>query len=344
MNLSIINPVDYPYWNESLLALPDHSFFHTQSWAGVLQKSYNYKPVYFTLWEQAAMKSLLPVMEISSVLTGKRGVSLPFTDYCEPIVPDAAQFQEMFNSAIVFGKKQNWKYLEFRGGEAYFQNREPSEYCYGHTLDLTPGSQKLFSNLRDSTRRNIKRAQKENVRVTISTSLDSLKDFYRLNAITRRDHGLPPQPWFFFKNVYDRIISSNLGFIAVASFNNAAIAANLYFYFGDKVIYKYGASDRAHQHFRVNNLVMWEAIRWSCDNGYTSLCFGRTEPENEGLRQFKTGWDTREHLIKYYKYDFQTETFIRKSGIMKPLYKKIFNKLPVPALNILGTIFYRHMG
>ena len=89
----------------------------------------------------SVLSALLPCMDIDSFLTGKRGVSLPFTDYCEPIVSKAAQFQEMFSAVVAFGKKRNWKTLEFRGGETFFQGEEPSEWYYGHTLDLTAGEQ-----------------------------------------------------------------------------------------------------------------------------------------------------------------------------------------------------------
>ena len=82
----VSHPIDFPHWNESLRSLPGHTFFHTSSWADVLHRSYGYKPVYFTIWEGDILSALLPCMDIDSVLTGKRGVSLPFTDSCEPIV------------------------------------------------------------------------------------------------------------------------------------------------------------------------------------------------------------------------------------------------------------------
>jgi hypothetical protein len=342
--LLLTNPIDFPHWDESLRSLPGHSFFHTSSWAEVLHRSYGYKPVYFTVWEGSQLTALLPVMDIDSFLTGKRGVSLPYTDYCDPIVSDAGQFQEMFTAAIAYGKKQNWETLEIRGGNAFVQEQKPSERHYGHTLDLTAGIQKIFCSLRDSTRRNIKKAEKENIDVTISTSPDTLKEFCRLNALTRRDHGLPPQPRHFFRRVYDQIISKKLGFVALASFKHRVIAANVYFNFGDQVIYKYGASDRAWLHLRANNLVMWEAIKWGCDHGYNAFCFGRTEPENQGLRQFKSGWGAREYSIAYYRYHLNKDAFVKAPTIMHPLYKKVFRKLPVPVLDVIGNALYRHMG
>ena len=120
---SIVNPIEFPRWNESLRSLPGCSFFHTSSWAEVLHRSYGYQPFYFTIGEGEALSALLPCMGISSALTGKRGVCLPFTDYCEPLVSGAAQFQAMFAAAVAFGKSQSWKYLEFRGGETFFKGR-----------------------------------------------------------------------------------------------------------------------------------------------------------------------------------------------------------------------------
>ena len=340
----IINPIEFPRWNESLRSLPGYSFFHTSSWTEALHRSYGYKPFYFTISEGGALSALLPCMDINSALTGKRGVSLPFTDYCEPLVSGAAQFQELFAAAIAFGKRQSWKYLEFRGGETFLKSEQPSEWHYGHTLDLTAGPRKIFAGLRDSNRRNIRKAEKESIDVTLHATPDALKAFCRLNAITRREHGLPPQPRRFFQCVYDHILAKDMGFIVLASFRGAPIAANVYFCFGDQILYKYGASDRAFQHLRASNLVMWEAIKWGCDRGYRSLCFGRTEPDNEGLRQFKAGWGARERLIKYYRFDLQKGAFIKTPMIINPLYRKIFSKLPIPALNMLGSILYRHMG
>jgi hypothetical protein len=339
-----VNPIDFPRWNESLRSLPGYSFFHTSSWAEALHRSYGYQSSYFTIGREKVLSALLPCMGVSSALTGKRGVCLPFTDYCEPLASSATQFQEMFSAAVAHGKRLNWKYLELRGGETFLKSEQPSEWHYGHTLDLTSGTRKIFTGLRDSNRRNIRKAEKENINVSIAASPDAVSAFCRLNALTRRDHGLPPQPRRFFQRVYDLILSKGMGFIVLASFRGDPVAANVYFCFGDQILYKYGAANRAFQHLRASNLVMWEAIKWGCDQGYRTLCFGRTEPDNEGLRQFKTGWGVRERLIKYYRFDLQKNIFVGTSMVIKPLYRKIFSKIPIPALNMLGRILYRHMG
>jgi lipid II:glycine glycyltransferase (peptidoglycan interpeptide bridge formation enzyme) len=171
-----------------------------------------------------------------------------------------------------------------------------------------------------------------------------MKDFYRLNIMTRREHGLPPQPFEFFRNLHALVLNKDLGFIVSASINNTVIAANVYFKFGNEVTYKYGASDKKFHHLRANNLVMWEAIKWSIEHGFEKLCFGRTDPENKGLVHFKRGWGTQQFQSHYYKYDLQKNVFTTSPLDINPLLKKIFTKLPLPVLGMMGRILYRHMG
>jgi lipid II:glycine glycyltransferase (peptidoglycan interpeptide bridge formation enzyme) len=283
-------------------------------------------------------------MEVKSFLTGKRGVSLPFSDHCGPILSNGITPQEIIDFVTTHGKKSGWKYIEFRETSTFLKNEPPSEYFFGHILNLSEDVNKIFFSFKESTRRNIRKADREGVKVGIFSSLESMKEFYRLNCITRRHHGLPPQPYYFFKKVHEHIISKNLGFVVLASHNNKIIAGAVYFHYGDKAFYKYGAFDRQFQHLRANNLVMWEAIQWYSQNGYKILCFGRTEPENKGLRQFKAGWGTKEQIINYHKYDLRKESFVKNSYSSTGLYNKIFSLMPIPLLRITGAILYKHIG
>jgi len=342
--LTLINPVEQKNWNNLLLNTPGCSFFCTAGWADVLIRSYNYQPFYFCQKKKNGLDCLLPILEVTSPFTGKRGVCLPFTDFCDPLAVNSDQFQELIGRAIELGRKRKWRYLEIRGGEKYLAEEKPSQVFLGHELNLSRGPQLLLSGLRNSTRRNIKKAQNEKVEVHISNSPNALKEFCRLNILTRREHGLPPQPDRFFQNLYNLVIAQNMGFLATASASGQIVAANVYLHFDKEVIYKYGASDRQYQYLRANNLVMWEAIKWSSNKGFQRMVFGRTEPEHQGLMQFKAGWGAKTYRICYYKYDLKQNAFISESGTIHPVMNNIFSKLPPLALRTLGRILYRHMG
>jgi hypothetical protein len=118
LQLHIINPINYPRWDDLLLSTNDYSFFHSSAWAKVLSESYHYTPTYFTLFDCNDFSVLIPLMEVKSFLTGSRGVSLPFTDYCEPIIDKSIQTQDVINYIVTYGKRCGWKSLELRGGIA----------------------------------------------------------------------------------------------------------------------------------------------------------------------------------------------------------------------------------
>ncbi|MGC1404999.1 MAG: GNAT family N-acetyltransferase, partial [Thermodesulfobacteriota bacterium] len=333
MNLQVVNPIDIPNWDSLVLSRPDYSFFHSSAWARVLSDAYGYKPVYFSVLDDDRLRAMLPVMEVNSLITGKRGVSLPFTDYCDPMIDEGFEFQMLVDQVINCGKKAGWKYLELRGGRPFLGNAVSSASYLGHTLDLTEGAERLFPRFRDSTQRNIKKAEREGVKTTLSSSMDAVRAFCRLNSITRKRHGLPTQPLGFFKAIYRHAISKGLGFVVLASLGPDIIAGSIFFLFGRKALFKYGASVLERQRFRSNNLVMWEAIKWLSEKGFESLSFGRTEPEHAGLLQFKAGWRPIERQIAYYRCNIKKGLFVNGSPASSRAQHVFFGKMPIPVLN-----------
>ncbi len=198
MKFKIINPITYPGWDDLILSNPGYSFFHSSNWARVLHESYRFEPLYFTVIKDNKLSALIPFMEVKNFVTGKKGVSLPFTDYSEPIITNDC-CQEFLDLLIEYGKKAGWKSIELRGGESLLRESSPSSHFYGHTLGLLQGEDQIFSSLRDSTRRNIKKAINADIKVDICNSLASINEFYKLNCKTRKMHGLPPQPCFFLR-------------------------------------------------------------------------------------------------------------------------------------------------
>ena len=127
--------------------------------------SYKYKPNFCILKNNKEISALIPFMEVQSFFTGKRGVSLPFSDYCNPIIKEQTNTKELLERIIEFGKKSTWRYIDMHGGENFFQGFESSIQFYGHVLKLTPDVDQTFVSFRSSTRRNIKKAIKSGVKI-----------------------------------------------------------------------------------------------------------------------------------------------------------------------------------
>ena len=198
--------------------------------------------------------------------------------------------------------------------------------------------------IRSSTLRNIKKAESAGVEVDILYSLEGIRDFYRLNSLTRRDHGLPPQPWKFFENIQKRVLGQGKGFLSLGRLRGQAIAGAIFFCFGETAVFKYGASDKNYQHVRPNNLVMWEAIRRCQEEGFQRLCLGRTDLDHQGLKQFKDGWGAEQTQIYYLRYHFTSRAFQGPVQKISKQSEKLLRRLPLPVLETLGKLLYRHAG
>ncbi len=344
------NPVDpavFPGWDETLAASDQYSIFHSSPWAKVLHETYGYAPRYFLTRSGERFNLLVPVMEVSSKLTGRRGVSLPFSDYCAPILPEGVPPIQLMENLAQFGRRAGWRYVEIRADRPMFEDVAPYETFQGHFLPLQPDTDPIFRTFRKATQRNVKKAVKSGVVVSFHTSAYAVKEYYRLHCLTRKRHGLPPQPFFFFSRIHKHILAPGKGFIALAEHGHRNIAGAVYLTFHRQSVYKFGAIDLDYSALNPFYLVMWEAIRRLAESGSAGLCFGRTEPENKGLIQFKDGWGGEKRTIHYYRYDLKRKNFMEKPATRNPedsRINRIFSRTPIPFLQLAGNILYRHMG
>jgi hypothetical protein len=281
-------------------------------------------------------------MEVSSWITGRRGIALPFTDELAPLAPDAAAFGCLHREALVLAGQRHWKYFECRGGRDLFGDAPASESFLGHRLDLTAGESAIFSHFGKTNRGAIRQAGESGLKIEFSRDLEAIRAFHGLMCMTRRRHGVPPQPFSFFACVQRHVLAENQGWVVLARHNGLPVAGAVYFHFGKTVIYKYGASDEKFNLLRGNNLVMWEAIRRHAGEGFATLDFGRTALDNEGLRRFKLSWGTAERTIGYVRQELPSRRFRAARAPSAGWSTRIFRAVPGPILRLIGAVLYKH--
>ena len=336
-----LNPVLEPGWDARVRQQAQHTFFHRASWARVLIGAYGYEPAYFVAPEDNGSEAVLPLMEVNSWLTGRRGVGLPFTDFAGPLCGTRAGWERVWQAALAWARERGWKYLECRGGREWLPEAPVAVSFFGHDLDLARSEAGLFDDLESATRRAIRKGEKSGVAVRVSQRGEDLREFHRLLCRTRKKHGLPPQPWDFFQQIQDEVIARDEGVIVTARSAERVIAGAVYFHGEGRVIYKYGAADERWQQLRGANLVMWEAIKWYRAAGAANLHFGRTSRWNEGLRRFKLGWGTREAVIEYIRYAPGANRFLVSGDEAQGWHNRVFRQLPIPVLRLIGKLLYR---
>jgi hypothetical protein len=341
--VQIVNPLSDPEWDRQVREYEQASIFHTSAWARVLCETYRYTPCYFRWRANRCLPTLVPLIEVDSRLTGVRGVSLPFTDYCRPLAESPLDRAGWFDHLVKFGAEKTWRYVELRGGR-FMAGAPSSESYYVHTVDLSTGPEEVKKRLKPGTRRAIRKAREAGVFVERSETLEGLRSFYALHCLTRKRHGLPPPPFSFFRSLHEEILAKGAGFVLHAKWEGRIIASALFLHMGQQALFKYGASLKKYQTLRGNNLILWEALRWYAENGFQHVSLGRTAMTNEGLRRFKSGWGAREETLEYFRYDLAKSLFVADRSPVPGWSSRLFRWAPVPVSRLVGGCAYRHVG
>jgi hypothetical protein len=138
--IQMLSPIEDSRWNERVLASKNSSIFHSSNWAHVLSEAYHYTPLCFSIIRDDTLTALVPVMEINSIITGKRGVSLPFTIIVIRL-SDASVFEGLLGHIIEHGRSAGWKSIELRTESAL-----PSAYTphrsITDTSSISPGARR----------------------------------------------------------------------------------------------------------------------------------------------------------------------------------------------------------
>src|SRR5580704_825189 len=166
MRVYELDPTQDLRWARFVDKYPRASVFHTVAWLEALRRTYGYEPVVFTTSPPTSeLKNGLVFCRVKSWLTGRRLVSLPFSDHCEPLCDSAEDMNFLIRHLQTTLELQGWKYLELRPINGNFGQTGdgmrflPVARYFLHTLSLHPDLNDLFRSLdKDSVQRRIQRA------------------------------------------------------------------------------------------------------------------------------------------------------------------------------------------
>lgn len=339
LNLIQINPLVSPQWDETVLNSSYPQFFHLSCWIKTLAETYNFKPLCFMAPKEHGCT--IPMLKVKTFSGRKKAVALPFSDGCDILCNEIGP-DELVGKLLTISREEKIDRLEFLGVSRFIPSGEPSHSYYGHRLELTKDEKELWKKLSSSKQRNIKKAQREEVTVAFYNDSESIREFFRLHCITRRRHGLPPQPISFFNAIVNNIVEKGSGEVALANSGGKIIAGALFLFCKSEALYKFGASDKSLQNLRSNDLLMWEAIKRYAQKGYSVLSFGKTEMFHEGLCRFKEGFGALRVTHFDHIYDVSTGKKRIESPYVQGFHNRIFRIMPVALLRLSGELLYKY--
>lgn len=311
-----------------------------------MQRTYGYEPaVYTTSAPREELRNGLVFCSVSSWLTGRRLVSLPFSDHCDPLLDKNDMGPALLEELRKEQKNRKFSHVEFRPRNEFpglKLGAEPSEsYCF-HAIDLDQDETAIYSGFhKDCIQRKIRRADREKLEYAEGRSPSLLRKFYNLFVQTRQRQGVPPQPFRWFQNLAECLGPAMQ--VRLALHGGRVAAGILTLQHQKTLVYKYGCSDAGLNNLGGTPWVFWKTIQDAKQRGLQELDLGRSSWSNPGLITFKDRLGGKRVPLSYFKYPQPASRSSLLSVLKRPA-GWVLGHSPQPLLIAAGRVLYRHFG
>jgi CelD/BcsL family acetyltransferase involved in cellulose biosynthesis len=296
-----VNPEDDARW-QSLLDRFHGDVFHSPAWMRVLRDSYGFEArARLVIDDQGTPIGGLPFCNIRDIL-GDRIVTLPFSDYCDPLVDDARAWAALMADHLGHDRPVTMRCLhsDLPLGDARFSVVKRAKW---HGLDLRPDLDALWCRFHESTRRAIRKSQRDGVVVRVARTPEEVRAFYDMHlAVRKHKYRMLAQPYRLFENIWRHFVEQGAGFLLLARHRDQIIAGVMFLKWKDTLYYKFNASASAALEHRPNDLILWESIRRARESGCTALDCGLSDWDQDGLIRFKRKFGTVEKTISFLRH------------------------------------------
>jgi lipid II:glycine glycyltransferase (peptidoglycan interpeptide bridge formation enzyme) len=322
--ITVKNIIDKEVWEDFVLAHSEANFLQSWDW-GEFHKALN-KDIFRTGFYN---RNKLTGVMLSVIEPAKRGRYLtvpggPIIDWQNKDVinvfaNEIKQIAEENNCVFIRVRpqlksdefsKNIFKNLGFITAPMHLHAELTSQ------LDIIKTEEELIAQMRKATRYEIRKAIKENIKISVSKEEKEIKKFYDLQIVTAKRQKFVP---FSYKFLYEqfRIFAKNgNALLYKAEFENILLAQAFVIFYGKEAVYHYGASTDEGRKHPGAYLIQWEAIREAKKRKMTRYNFWGVAPENDanhrfsGLSLFKRGFGgvdfeylhAQDFIINYPKY------------------------------------------
>ena len=344
INYSIVNDLNDERILPFLFSQQNAGIYHHPLWLKAIAKTFGHAPFYFVISDKSNnIIGLIPFLKIKSILTGKRIVCLPFSTYCDPLLPNEIIKDAMEYLILNFGEDFKIDLRSLKDYSDTLKNFSHNSEYVTHILELEEDSQKTFNSFHPtSVRASIRRAEKNNLTCRIENTESDLRIFYNLEAQLRKRLLLPPLPYSFYLNVFNELKDTGLLSLPIIEKDNLPIAAGFILNFKNTYYLEYTASDKNYLGLYPNHKLFWEVIKIAHEQGAAHVDFGRTSLDNNHLIIFKEKWNAKKQNIHHFVYP-DTGLIKKKQQGLKNKMMKINSFLPLELLKLEGAILYPHL-
>jgi serine/alanine adding enzyme len=281
-------------WDSFASRQKGYTHFHRLRWRTLIGDVFGHECLYLAAREGGELIGVLPLVRVRSIVFGHYLVSMPFLNYGGPLGTDAG-IRALVAEAVELARRDKVKLLELRSRIPLDISLAASHRKITVVLDLPNDADALFADFDAKLRSQIRRPQKEGVKVEFG--LEQVSPFYSVFSRHMRDLGTPAQSRTFFRALADNFPHDC--WFACAYLAGDPIAAGCGFRFGDEFEMTWACSLRAYNREAPNMLLYWACIERAMSQGLKRFNFGRCTPGG-GTHRFKMQWGGREESLWWY--------------------------------------------
>lgn len=296
----IINDLAGDKWNEFVYKHPQGNIFQTPEMFEIYKNTKKWKPTFLSVID--GNKNVLGIMLIATEkkfegFLGK--LTARATVWGGPLVVNTEEKGEIFKlllDALDKELKNEVIYVQFRNLYDFSDNKEyfkNNKYSYREHLnflsDLTIGEENLWQKLTTARRNEIRKAEKEGIRVKLATNSSEIEKSYNILKETYLRIKMPSLNKDLFEFTYRFLSSKNMFNILLATYKDLIVGMLSLFVYKDRAYVWYAGSLSEYYNKHPNDMLYWEAMKWAHKNGYKIFDFGGAgSPDKEyGVREFK---------------------------------------------------------
>jgi hypothetical protein len=316
---------------------------HTKKWADVLEKTYPQIKGYIAADSRTIGPdcSFMPIYRIKRLYNRTSWLSIPYSTISDPVFNGTSSGISILKAITSHPLTHNCK-IEIR---ALNQLQYPSDFLQKseylcHQLFLNKSEDEIFRSFhRTAVQVHIRKSLESGLRLKIASSLNDVMQFYQIYVKMRKELGLPPQPFAFYKNMWNELNPHNIELL-IAEYEGRAVAGM--WIIKNRWLYSFEYLARAckNDKMRCAHFLYWHGIKRALQSNTAVVSFSRTSSKNTGLLEFKRRWGTVE--LPYLDLSYPAiHCKIREEQFIFRIMKKLSPKLSSPLFQLLGEIIYR---
>lgn len=341
MNIKLLDENTLQAWDDYVNQSQGSTFFHRAGWRDVIQRSFGHDTYYLFAEENGAIKGILPLVHIKSLLFGNSLCSTAFCVYGGIVADNEEAMLALDRKAGEIARELGVDYLEMRNTAQITPDRPYKKLYVTFKKDL-------LDNVEDNMQA-IPRKQRAMVRKGVKAGLiseidEGIERFYRAYSESVRNLGTPVFTKKYFRYLKE-VFREDCEILTVIDPQGQLISSVMSFYFKGEVLPYYGGGTERARSVQGNDFMYWEVMRRAVEKGCKVFDYGRSK-EGTGSYRFKKHWGFEPQPL-YYEFDLVNSKSIPDVNPLNPKYRLFiaaWKKLPLPVSQLVGPWLAKDLG